>query len=506
MEDDISPADAFLWGVATSAYQSEGGYNGAGEPRTNWARAEEEGEVAHCGNAAEFWTRHREDFARCRAMGLNAFRLGIEWSRVQPTLAKQAAEPPPIDFAALDHYAEMLRACREHGLEPIVTLHHFVHPAWLGSDPWLDEKTPALFEKYVVETVGYLSAKLAQPLRFFITVNEPTMFALNTYLVRQFPTAQRGRLRPIPRAVNGLLIAHIRAYHALHALYAARGWPAPVVTLNNYCSDLYWGDKFLLDLLSLAERGVPREQAGAFICGKLQAFEKAFREARLPLRRDIPFYFGSLVKQGVNWLCARRFDPEHFAPLLDAIYASPRARLLDCLALDYYDPFVEHIFRRPVLGDHELKTKSIHAAMMNAVTSKWWDWRVLPSGLHFFCKYYSEDFGGRPVLIAENGMALRRRENNDHLHRPDKLNRSEFLRLHVAEVARLLADGVPLIGYLHWSLFDNYEWGSYTPRFGLFAIDYTQCADRLVEDHVGDRPSETYAALIRAARENRPPP
>ena len=46
--------------------------------------------------------------------------------------------PPPFDYAALDHYAKMFAACQRNGLEPVVTLHHFVHPAWLGTDPWLD--------------------------------------------------------------------------------------------------------------------------------------------------------------------------------------------------------------------------------------------------------------------------------------------------------------------------------------------------------------------------------
>src|SRR3954471_15058481 len=114
-------SEPFLWGVATSAYQSEGGYNGPGQPQTNWAAAERRGDVAVTGAAADFWTRYEEDFARCRELGLSAFRLGIEWSRVQPAAGA-------FDDVALDHYATILASCRAHGLEPVVTLHHFVHP------------------------------------------------------------------------------------------------------------------------------------------------------------------------------------------------------------------------------------------------------------------------------------------------------------------------------------------------------------------------------------------
>jgi beta-glucosidase len=80
------------------------------------------------------------------------------------------------------------------------------------------------------------------------------------------------------------------------------------------------------------------------------------------------------------------------------------------------------------------------------------------------------------------------------------MTRSQFLRLHVHEVAKIVDDRVPLVGYLHWSLFDNYEWGTYTPRFGLYSIDFARGVDRLAQDPAGDQPSETYAALIREAR------
>ena len=143
----------FLWGVATSAYQSEGGYNGRDQPQTNWAAAERKGDVVTVAEAADFWRRYPEDFARCRSLGLNAFRLGIEWSRVQPTRIDAPGPPPSFDYRALDRYVDMLVQCRQNGLEPIVTLHHFVHPSWLGTDPWLEPSTTEHYCRYVRETL-----------------------------------------------------------------------------------------------------------------------------------------------------------------------------------------------------------------------------------------------------------------------------------------------------------------------------------------------------------------
>jgi len=487
----------FLWGVATSAYQSEGGYNGPGQPKTNWANSETRGEVAPTGAAADFWNRFEEDFERCRSIGLTAFRLGLEWSRIQPSLDGRPGPPPPFDTTALDHYAAMLESCLRHGLEPVVTLHHFTHPAWLGTDAWLDAATPEHFDRYVRVAVSAIGERLPRPIRWFITVNEPNMLVLNSYLGRQFPARAGRGFGPMITAYNHLLRAHVLAYNTLHDLYAERGWPAPQVTFNNYCSDLYWSDKMLLDLVCARERGVAREDTSAHICHQAHVFEEAFNAARIPLHKDPAYFFGALLKRFSNWVGYKRFDADQFAPLLDTIYASPRARLLDYIGLDYYDPFAAHAFRFPVFWDHEFRNHSFREWILNTITSKWWDWRVLPRGLHFFCQHYAADFG-RPVLIAENGMAMRRRIRQEpNRLRRDGMTRSQFLRLHIHEVARIVRDGIPLAGYLHWSLFDNYEWGTFTPRFGLYSIDFSASLERHVEDPVGDRPAETYAALIQ---------
>lgn len=497
-------AGKFLWGVAISAYQTEGGYNGPGQPKTNWATAEEASDVEPLGGAAEFWTRFRSDFALARGLGLNAFRLSIEWSRVQPTMENRPSEPPPFDYPALDHYAEILAECRRAELEPVVTLHHFVHPAWLGSDPWLEPETAKLFCRYVVEAVRYLNRKLTEsyglsPIHYYLTINEPNMLVVNTYLGNQFPSTARNGLTNLRAAYCQLLRAHILAYNSLHDIHRDHGWPEPAVSFNNHCSDIYWADKLWLDLITLRTTGLERDGQDVDITRQADRFEHTFREAPVPQRRDLPYHAGGLVKRAINAISRHYFNRQTLSPLIDAIMESPRARLIDYLGIDYYDPFAAHLFRFPTWWDHEFKSKSIRSWMMNSVTSKWWDWRVLPRGLRFFCEHYHAEYR-LPILIAENGMALRRRPGQRHFHRRDRMTRSQFLRLHLHEVDRIRKRGLPLIGYFHWSLFDNYEWGTYTPRFGLYSIQYEAGVERIAEDHFGDRPSETYARLISEAR------
>jgi beta-glucosidase len=103
-------------------------------------------------------------------------------------------------------------------------------------------------------------------------------------------------------------------------------------------------------------------------------------------------------------------------------------------------------------------------------------WEVVPDGLERVLLRLWNRYK-LPLMITENGLAP-----------SDGLDRTEFLRGHLAAVHRAIAAGARVDGYLHWSLLDNYEWGSYRPRFGLF--------DRQRRPAPG---SEFYAA---AARDN----
>ena len=122
--------DGFVFGVATAGFQVEGGYNGPGEPANNWARWEAGGRIEPSGNACDFWLHPEEALDRAAAMGCEAFRLSVEWARLEPDGGR-------LRRGALDRYAAILDACHDRGLEPVVTLHHFTHPAWLGEEFWL---------------------------------------------------------------------------------------------------------------------------------------------------------------------------------------------------------------------------------------------------------------------------------------------------------------------------------------------------------------------------------
>lgn len=141
----------FLWGAAISAYQSEGGNTNSDA----WLMENLKPSMfrERSGDACDSYHRYAEDFAIAGGLGFNCYRLGVEWSRIEPSEGY-------FSEAELDHYARMLEACRARGLKPMVTLNHFTTPLWFAKRGGFEvADAPALFARYcrkVAERLGGL--------------------------------------------------------------------------------------------------------------------------------------------------------------------------------------------------------------------------------------------------------------------------------------------------------------------------------------------------------------
>jgi len=196
----------FKWGTATSSHQVEGN-------NTNndwWAWEQEEGHIKEghrSGLACNWWERAEEDFDRAAELGQNGHRLSVEWSRIEP-------EEGRFDDAALGRYREMLRALRERGIEPMVTLHHFTNPLWLAEmGGWEYPRVVPLFERYAARVVE----ALGEFCDLWCTVNEPNVVVFLGYVLGVFPPGRQD-FRAAMRVGRNLMRAHAAAYHRIHAL------------------------------------------------------------------------------------------------------------------------------------------------------------------------------------------------------------------------------------------------------------------------------------------------
>ncbi|HEC22441.1 MAG TPA: glycoside hydrolase family 1 protein, partial [Chloroflexi bacterium] len=196
----------FLWGTATSSHQVEGD-----NTNNDWWQWEQkdEGRIFRdhtSGKACDWWAgRAEEDIERMVALHTSAHRLSVEWSRIEPRAGEW-------DHDALDRYREILKAMREAGIKPMVTLHHFTNPLWMAErGGWLHPESPEWFRNYVRKTVG----DLLDLCDTWCTINEPNVYAAQSYFLGKWPPGVSD-MGEYFRVLYNMLQAHAAAYGVIH--------------------------------------------------------------------------------------------------------------------------------------------------------------------------------------------------------------------------------------------------------------------------------------------------
>jgi beta-glucosidase len=202
--------DDFLWGTATAAHQVEGG---------NWNNdwwLWEHTLGSPCressGDACDHWHRWPEDVALVAGLGFGAYRFSLEWGRIEPAEGEWSR-------VALDHYRAMCLGCRERGVEPIVTFHHFTTPRWLvAKGGWTAPATADAFARFCERAGAHLRDAMGRA----CTINEPNIVATFGHLHGVFPPGKRDA--DLRRRANEVFVAaHRRGVAAIRA--AAPGVP-----------------------------------------------------------------------------------------------------------------------------------------------------------------------------------------------------------------------------------------------------------------------------------------
>jgi beta-glucosidase len=326
-----------------------------GNCHNDWWEYEQAGRLPHVsGEACRHWELFEGDFDLARSMGHNAHRFSLEWSRIEP-------EEGRWDPQAIAHYAEVLRALRERSLEPFVTLHHFTNPSWfLRRGGWTRRESVRLFARFVAR----IAEELGEHVRHWVTVNEPTVYAMHAYVFGEWPPCRRSSWLQARRVLRNLARAHVEAYGILK-----RRNPDASVGFAHSAPHIRPCDPKRL-----------RDRVAA-----------ALRDELLNLRF-------------LRWIGAR---PGAVAP----------PRTLDFLGVNYY---TRTLVRSSGLGAGALfgrACKSEHHADRGPRTQVGWE--IHPPGLRKVLRRFSAL--GVPLLVTENGVAtedeqLRTRFLREHLH------------------------------------------------------------------------------------------
>ena len=205
MADLLRFPDGFLFGAAISAHQTEG--NNTNSDWWWWEHLDSTPCREPSGDACDFYHRCADDVAMLAAAGLNCFRFGIEWARIEPAEGE-------FSNAELMHYRRLLDTCHERGVTPIVTFHHFTNPMWVHeAGGFAAEQFPAWFERYCGRAADALGDRIA----YASTLNEPQGLGSSGWLLGINPPGHTDDRDGAQRAVDNLLEAHRRGAAAIRA-------------------------------------------------------------------------------------------------------------------------------------------------------------------------------------------------------------------------------------------------------------------------------------------------
>ena len=189
----------FYWGSATSSFQVEGVIE-----NNDWAEAGRQGKTPLAGRACSHYDLYEKDFDIVKELGQNAHRFSIEWARVEP-------EEGRFYDKEIEHYRKVLQALRNRGIEPFVTLWHFTLPLWFAKKGGFENpKAPEIFARYC----GYVVERLGDMAKFWMTMNEPMVYAYEGYLKGQWPPFKRNFFA-FKKVIKTLVASHLASYNMI---------------------------------------------------------------------------------------------------------------------------------------------------------------------------------------------------------------------------------------------------------------------------------------------------
>jgi len=432
----------FAWGAATAAYQIEGAWNEDGKGPSIWDTFSHQPGKIKRGDTGDVATDHyhrwEEDVRIMAELGLKAYRFSISWPRVLPEGAGA------VNPAGLDFYDRLVDALLANGIEPFVTLYHWDLPQALHErGGWPNRDVAHHFAEYA----RVVAERLGDRVTCWITHNEPLVTAMAGYLAGEHAPGIQD-LGAALQTVHHLLLSHGYAVEALRA--SVRRPPQVGITLN--LSPIHPASNSEEDCLA----------ANRFDGVLNRMLLDPVFVGRYP--EDVQALSGSAFPQ------VQPGDMERIATPLDFLGVNYYTR-----SVVRYDP------NSPVIQATGVQPEGSEYSQM---------WEIYPEGMYEILARVWNDYRPASIYVTENGIAVP--DGLDFDGRVRDVRRIWYLRDHVAQIHRAIADGVPMRGYFVWSLMDNFEWAlGYSMRFGLVYVDY-ETLKRTVKDS-----GRWYAGVIR---------
>ncbi|NWH76063.1 LPH hydrolase, partial [Piaya cayana] len=456
----------FTWGVSSSAYQIEGGWDADGKGPSIWDHFTHiPGNINNNDNgdiACDSYNKVEEDIYLLRALGVKNYRFSLSWSRIFPNGRNNS-----INSYGVDYYNRLIDGLVANSITPIVTLYHWDLPQALQDiGGWESSALIDLFNSFA----DFCFQTFGDRVKFWITFNEPQVIAWVGYGTGAFPPNVKDPGSAPYEVAHILLKAHARVYHTYDDKYRAS--QGGVIAL---CPNIDW-----------AEPKTPSDPRDIEAADRYLQFLVGWFTHPIFKNGDYP--------EVMKWKVGNRSELQNLpSSRLPAFTAEEREYIrgtADVFCFNTYtSKIVTHATTRLRPFSYEFDQEVLSKVDTSWPSSAISDHRAVAWGLRRLLNWIKEEYGNPPIYIIENGVGIKTKSD------VDDNSRIFYHKTYIDEALKAYKlDGVNLRGYNAWSFMDDFEWlNGYDPRFGLHQVDF----DNPSRPRTPKRSAVYYAEIIR---------
>ncbi|RUS76031.1 hypothetical protein EGW08_016209 [Elysia chlorotica] len=433
----------FQWGVATSAYQIEGGWNADGKGPSIWDTFAHNNRLAdrQTGDVAcDSYHLYMHDVALLKELGVNFYRFSIAWSRVMADGTRRT-----LNQAGFDYYNRLIDALIAANITPMATLYHWDLPQAIEDQGgWRNDSVVGLFEDYA----RHCFEQFGDRVKYWITFNEAFVVSWLGYGIGVFAPGVYDPGLGVYRVAHNIIRSHSRAYHVYNNNFKRLYNGQVGITL-----DIEWKEPLTNSLAdSLA--------ADRAIQFKLGWFGNAIYAGSGDYPEVMKRYVAEKSKrQGLSKSRLPEFTDQE-KQLNKGAY--------DFLGINHYTSHLVGDHPRPDSWENYEQDQDVDIKSDPCWPNTQADWlKVNPWGLRNILRWARDHFNNPPIFITESG-----RPDDADLHDDGRIY---YYNNYINEVLKAIKlDNVDVRGYTAWSLMDNLEWTSgYFAKFGLYSVDFS---------------------------------
>ncbi|KAJ8932965.1 hypothetical protein NQ318_004476 [Aromia moschata] len=417
----------FLFGVSTSAYQTEGGYNANGKGQSIWdyytKKYPKKFHNSSNGNVAcDSFKKFKEDVQLVKNLGVHFYRFSIAWSRILPDGFSHN-----VNKDGLRYYNDLINELLAKGIQPMVTMYHYDLPMTLQEiGGWTNPYLAYYFEDYARILYSYFGDRV----KHWITLNG----ACPGYGDDVNPPFLNHSGIANYLCIHVTRLAHAKAYHLYDNEFRSlqKGKVGIVIEGNWY-------------------------EAGSFAVEDIEAAER-MREFKIGLYANPIFYVEGDYPLTVRQRVGNVSRQEGYLQSRLPIFSPPRSRI--CTGYNVKEDTSE---RTSV--EKDMRVRLYQDDEWPKSGSNWL--RVEPTGLRKALRWIRDKYEDPDIIITENGFSDKG-ETND-------INRIKYYQKYLSSLLEAIhEDEVKVKAFAAWSLLDNFEWISgYSEKFGLYHVNFS---------------------------------